>query len=67
MKGEKAQGKGPRSSQRQEKKKRLNVLEPSLQKNVAAAHTEVQHNTYKQQPSILNTKTANTNIPKHKA
>lgn len=44
VKGEKAQGKGPRSNQRQEKKKRLSVLEPSLQKNVAAAfaHTEVQ-------------------------
>lgn len=43
VKGEKAQGKGPRSNQRQEKKKRLSVLEPSLQKNVAAAfaHTEV--------------------------
>ncbi|XP_077081861.1 olfactomedin-like protein 2B isoform X3 [Siphateles boraxobius] len=36
VKGEKAQGKGPRSNQRQEKK-RLSVLEPSLQKNVAAA------------------------------
>ncbi|XP_051718197.1 olfactomedin-like protein 2B [Ctenopharyngodon idella] len=42
VKGEKAQGKGPRTNQRQEKKKRLSVLEPSLQKNVAAAfaHTE---------------------------
>lgn len=40
VKGEKAQGKSPRSSQRQEKKKRLNALEPSLQKNSAAAHTE---------------------------
>ncbi|KAK7162883.1 hypothetical protein R3I93_007049 [Phoxinus phoxinus] len=41
VKGEKAQGKGPRSNQRQEKK-RLSVLEPSLQKNAAAAfaHTE---------------------------
>ncbi|KAL1280193.1 hypothetical protein QQF64_014793 [Cirrhinus molitorella] len=42
VKGEKAQGKGPRSNQRQEKKKRLSALEPSLQKNVAAAfaHSE---------------------------
>ncbi|KAI7809876.1 olfactomedin-like protein 2B [Triplophysa rosa] len=40
VKGEKVQGKVPRSSQRQEKKKRLNALEPSLQKNAAAAHTE---------------------------
>ncbi|XP_042627853.1 olfactomedin-like protein 2B [Cyprinus carpio] len=39
VKGEKVQGKG---NQRQEKKKRLSVLEPSLQKNAAAAfaHTE---------------------------
>ncbi|XP_065132196.1 olfactomedin-like protein 2B isoform X3 [Paramisgurnus dabryanus] len=37
IKGEKAQGKGSRSNQRQEKKKRLSELEPSLQKNVAAA------------------------------
>nr|XP_055058380.1 olfactomedin-like protein 2B isoform X1 [Misgurnus anguillicaudatus] len=37
IKGEKAQSKGSRSNQRQEKKKRLSVLEPSLQKNVAAA------------------------------
>jgi len=44
VKSEKAQGKGLRSNQRQEKKKRLSVLEPSLQKNVAAAfaHTVVQ-------------------------
>lgn len=44
VKGEKGQGKGARSNQRQEKKKRLSVLEPSLQKNAAAAfaHTEVQ-------------------------
>ncbi|XP_052405196.1 olfactomedin-like protein 2B [Carassius gibelio] len=42
VKGEKTQGKGPRSNQRQEKKKRLSVLEPALQKNVAAAfaHSE---------------------------
>uniref|UniRef100_A0A673H0Z9 Olfactomedin-like protein 2B n=1 Tax=Sinocyclocheilus rhinocerous TaxID=307959 RepID=A0A673H0Z9_9TELE len=42
VKGEKAQGKGPRSNQRQEKKKRLSVLEPLLQKNAAAAfaHSE---------------------------
>ncbi|XP_026101605.1 olfactomedin-like protein 2B [Carassius auratus] len=42
VKGEKVQGKGPRSNQREEKKKRLSVLEPSLQKNAAAAfaHTE---------------------------
>ncbi|XP_696310.4 olfactomedin-like protein 2B isoform X2 [Danio rerio] len=42
VKGEKGQGKGARSNQRQEKKKRLSVLEPSLQKNAAAAfaHTE---------------------------
>ncbi|XP_026139358.1 olfactomedin-like protein 2B [Carassius auratus] len=42
VKGEKVQGKGPRSNQREEKKKRLSVLEPSLQKTAAAAfaHTE---------------------------
>ncbi|XP_056100645.1 olfactomedin-like protein 2B isoform X1 [Rhinichthys klamathensis goyatoka] len=42
VKSEKAQGKGPRSNQRQEKKKRLSVLEPSLQKNVAAAFAHTQ-------------------------
>ncbi|XP_016380632.1 olfactomedin-like protein 2B [Sinocyclocheilus rhinocerous] len=42
VKGEKKEGKGPRSNQRQEKKKHLSMLEPSLQKNAAAAfaHTE---------------------------
>ncbi|KAI2667480.1 Olfactomedin-like protein 2B [Labeo rohita] len=41
VKGEKAQVKGPRSNQRQEKKKRLSALEPSLQKNTAAAFAHI--------------------------
>ncbi|XP_051990355.1 olfactomedin-like protein 2B isoform X1 [Xyrauchen texanus] len=42
LKGEKSQGKGPRSHYRQEKKNRHNVQESSLQKKLAAAfaHTE---------------------------
>ncbi|XP_066517806.1 olfactomedin-like protein 2B [Hoplias malabaricus] len=42
VRAEKSQGKGSRAQQRLEKKKRLNEMEPSLQKKVAAAFSDTE-------------------------